>query len=113
ALFIAAIPVVKMLMRGTAPQPLRFVGQMFDGAAKPVGGDAEGTIRIEDNGSDRPQPAAPAPQTTDTETACRYVAGVDVGSHRFRAASRGPRVGGRTRTPAQPAAGGYPPPSGR
>lgn len=52
ALFIGAIPVVKMLMRGSAPQPLRFLGQVFDGAAQPVGGDAEGTIRVEDKGSD-------------------------------------------------------------
>lgn len=49
ALFIGAIPLVKMLMRGSAPQPLRFLGQVFDGAAQPVGGDAEGTIRLEDD----------------------------------------------------------------
>jgi hypothetical protein len=46
-LFIAAIPVVKMLMTGNLPRPVRFVGQVFDGAAQPVGGDAEGTVRLE------------------------------------------------------------------
>jgi hypothetical protein len=51
AVFIGAIPIVKMLMHGNAPQPLRFLGQIFDGAAQPVGGDAEGTIRVEDDDS--------------------------------------------------------------
>jgi hypothetical protein len=45
-LFIAAIPVVKMLMSPRLPRPARFLGQVFDGAAQPVGGDAEGTIRL-------------------------------------------------------------------
>ena len=46
AVFIAAIPVLKMLMNSKAPAALRFVGQVFDGASQPVGGDAEGTIRL-------------------------------------------------------------------
>ncbi len=63
-LFIAAIPFIKMLNRPTLPQPVRFVEHVLDGAAKPVGGDAEGTIRFNDQ---RPsdlmpsQPAAPEP----------------------------------------------------
>jgi hypothetical protein len=52
AVFIGAIPLVKV-MRG---RPLRlgldFAVQFFEGAAKPVGGDAEGTIQLE------PRPAA-------------------------------------------------------
>ncbi len=47
AVFIAAIPAVKMLQTAGLPQPLRFVGQIFDGAAQPVGGDAEGTVRLQ------------------------------------------------------------------
>jgi len=48
AIFIAAVPAVKMLMNRNAPTPLRFVGQIFDGAAQPVGGEAEGTVRLND-----------------------------------------------------------------
>jgi hypothetical protein len=47
--FIAAIPVVKMLMTRNLPRPVRFVGQIFDGAAQPVGGDAEGTVRLQES----------------------------------------------------------------
>ncbi|HLH22088.1 MAG TPA: hypothetical protein VK066_06175 [Chloroflexota bacterium] len=46
ALFIAAVPFLKMLNRPRAPLPVRFVSQLVDGAAKPVGGDSEGTIRL-------------------------------------------------------------------
>lgn len=45
-LFIAGIPFVKMLNRRKLPDPVRFVEHVLDGAAKPVGGDSEGTIRI-------------------------------------------------------------------
>lgn len=45
-LFIAAIPFLKMLNSSEAPAPSRFVGQVFEGVAKPVGGDSEGTIRM-------------------------------------------------------------------
>lgn len=53
ALFIAAVPALKMLMNPHAPQPFRFIGQVFDGASQPVGGDADGTIRLS-------QPPTPA-----------------------------------------------------
>ena len=42
--FIAAVPFVKMLNGGQS-SATRFVGHLFDGAAKPVGGDSEGTIK--------------------------------------------------------------------
>jgi hypothetical protein len=45
-LFIAAIPFVKMLDLPGLPDRLRFVTQVFEGVAKPVGGDSQGTIRI-------------------------------------------------------------------
>ncbi|HLJ80870.1 MAG TPA: hypothetical protein VKT52_05240 [Ktedonobacterales bacterium] len=48
-LFIAAVPLLKMLSRPKAPQPVRLVSQVFVGAAKPVGGDAESTVRIAEN----------------------------------------------------------------
>jgi len=28
------------------PNPARFVAQVFEGVAKPVGGDSEGTVRV-------------------------------------------------------------------
>lgn len=45
-LFIVAIPFLKMLNRPQAPLPVRFVGQMLDGASKPVGGDTEATVEL-------------------------------------------------------------------
>jgi len=48
ALFIAAIPAMKMLMNSQAPTAMRFIGQVFDGAAQPLGGDAQGTVRLDD-----------------------------------------------------------------
>ena len=49
ALFIAAIPLLKMLNHPGASRPTRFVGQLLDGAAKPVGGSAEATIQLKTN----------------------------------------------------------------
>lgn len=45
-LFLAAIPLVKLLNRGALPRSVRFTVQMFDGMAKPVGGDSKGTIQM-------------------------------------------------------------------
>lgn len=46
ALFIAAVPFFKMLNIPQAPRPVRFIAQFLDGAAKPVGGSAEATLRL-------------------------------------------------------------------
>lgn len=59
AIFVAAVPLLKMLSRPKAPQPVRLVSQVFVGAAKPVGGDAESTVRIADeseNKGSKPNP---------------------------------------------------------
>jgi hypothetical protein len=45
-LFIAAVPFLKMLDLPPLPNLPRFVGQVFEGIAKPVGGDSHGTIRV-------------------------------------------------------------------
>jgi hypothetical protein len=45
--FIAAVPFLKMLNRPGAPTPLRFVGQLLDGASKPVGGDTAATVELQ------------------------------------------------------------------
>jgi hypothetical protein len=45
-LFIAAVPFLKMLDIPRLPLPVNFLGHVMQGAAKPVGGDSDGTIRI-------------------------------------------------------------------
>lgn len=56
-LFLAAIPLFKMLNRPKNPLPVRLVAQVLDGAAKPVGGDADATIQL--NTPDTPAPIGP------------------------------------------------------
>jgi hypothetical protein len=46
AVFIAAIPLLKMLNHPGASLPTRFVGELLEGAAKPVGGSSEATIQL-------------------------------------------------------------------
>jgi hypothetical protein len=48
AIFIAAVPVYKALTNSALPLPVRAVGEFLEGAAKPVGSDAEGVIQLED-----------------------------------------------------------------
>lgn len=47
-LFIASVPVIKFLTHRAAPGAVRFVGEVLEGGAKPVGGDAEAVVRIDD-----------------------------------------------------------------
>lgn len=52
AIFIGAIPLLKMLNRPQASVPTRFVAQVLDGASKPVGGSDEAVFRLKsENGS--------------------------------------------------------------
>jgi hypothetical protein len=46
ALFIAAVPILKMVNSPKGPLPVRAASHLLDGDAKPVGGDAEGAIRV-------------------------------------------------------------------
>lgn len=48
ALFIAAVPVYKLLTNTAFPRAVRIVGEVLEGAAKPVGSDAEGVIVLQD-----------------------------------------------------------------
>jgi hypothetical protein len=48
ALFVAAVPVFKALTNTALPSPVRAVGEVLEGAAKPVGSDADGVIQLED-----------------------------------------------------------------
>jgi len=55
-LFIAAVPFLKMLDLPHLPNRFRFVAQVFEGVAKPVGGDSQGTVRLvtHEGASDEP-----------------------------------------------------------
>jgi len=44
-IFIAAVPLLKLLKRKNAAKAERFVAAVIEGAGKPVGGDAEGVVR--------------------------------------------------------------------
>ncbi len=46
AIFIAAIPLFKMLNRPKASLPTRLIAHFMDGTAKPVGGGGTSTIRL-------------------------------------------------------------------
>jgi len=45
AVFVGAVPFLKLLDDPGASTPRRFFTHLVDGAAKPVGGDSEGTVR--------------------------------------------------------------------
>ena len=48
AAFIAVVPLIKILAERGSPIAVRFVAEVLLGAAKPVGSDAEGTVRLAD-----------------------------------------------------------------
>lgn len=48
ALFIAAVPLYKILTNTAFPLTVRVVGEVLEGAAQPVGSDAEGVIVLQD-----------------------------------------------------------------
>jgi hypothetical protein len=45
ALFVALVPLVKLFKRQHATKPEKLVAAIVEGAAKPLGGDAEETVR--------------------------------------------------------------------
>ena len=61
AIFIAAVPLLKLLKQPREPWPFRVVADVLEGAAKPVGGDAESVVHVADTGqATRPRGAPPA-----------------------------------------------------
>jgi hypothetical protein len=75
AIFIAAIPFLKMLNRPKASQPVRFIGQVLDGAAKPVGGSSEATIELETSDATSQQSRRPTMWREARQIADRASAG--------------------------------------
>ncbi|MFC5064887.1 hypothetical protein [Actinomycetospora atypica] len=60
AVFIAAVPFLAMLTHRSLPVPVRFVGEALEGAAKPVGGDDDGYVRLRDERRDQERARAVA-----------------------------------------------------
>ena len=46
AIFIGAIPMIRLMRGRRLPGPVQFAVHLLDGAAQPVGGDAEGTLQL-------------------------------------------------------------------
>ncbi|MDT7710657.1 MAG: hypothetical protein QOG20_6264 [Pseudonocardiales bacterium] len=46
--FIAAVPLLKLLTHRGLPLTAQFVGELMEGASKPVGGDTEAVFHIDD-----------------------------------------------------------------
>jgi hypothetical protein len=63
ALFIAAVPAFKALTNTALPRAVRIVGEVLEGAAKPVGSDAEGVIELRDQRSDDTEVRKATPHT--------------------------------------------------
>jgi hypothetical protein len=64
ALFIAAVPVFKSLTNTALPNAVRLVGEVLEGAAKPVGSDAEGVIELKDQQESDTKVVKVAPKAT-------------------------------------------------
>jgi len=63
ALFIAAVPAFKALTNSAMPRAVRIVAEVLEGAAKPVGSDADGVIQLRDEASDDTSVAKVTPRT--------------------------------------------------
>lgn len=53
AVFIGAAPFLVMLTHRSLPVPIRFVGEALEGAARPIGGENDGYVQLEDEQADR------------------------------------------------------------
>jgi hypothetical protein len=63
AVFIAAVPVFNVLTNSALPPVVRFVGELLEGAAQPVGSDAEGVVQLKDRRRSRTEVVKVEPQT--------------------------------------------------
>jgi hypothetical protein len=63
ALFIAAVPLFRALTDSALPPAVRVVGEVLEGAAKPVGSDADGVIQLSDQKADQTRVRKVAPRS--------------------------------------------------
>jgi hypothetical protein len=59
-LVVAAVPFIKMLDLPRMHDRVRFVAQVLEGVAKPIGGDSQGTVRIVTTRGVSDQPVEPS-----------------------------------------------------
>jgi hypothetical protein len=59
---IAAVPLIKVLTNRALPLAVRAVGEILEGAAQPIGSDAEGVVRLDDSQKTQEQAVAFAVQ---------------------------------------------------
>jgi hypothetical protein len=71
ALFIAAVPVFKALTDSALPRAVRIIGEVLEGAAKPVGSDADGVIQLSDQKTNDTEVRKVAPRTGAKRTTRR------------------------------------------
>ena len=67
AIFIAAIPFLKLLKQPHQPWPLRIAADVMEGAAKPVGGDSESSVRVADSGGGQSSGQEPRGRTPQSQ----------------------------------------------
>jgi hypothetical protein len=60
AIFIAAVPILKLLKQPGEPWPLRLAADVLEGAAKPVGGDAESVVQVANPSHGTSRPGGPS-----------------------------------------------------
>ena len=59
-LFIAAVPFLKLLTHHALPVAVRFVGEVMEGASRPVGGDDEAVFHLDDEAKTEKEAVATA-----------------------------------------------------
>jgi len=74
---------------------MRFIGQVFDGAAQPLGGDAQGTVRLDDDAAAQAKKDQGRAAATATSPAAAAAIGIPSPPPRPAAAAPGSR---RTRS---------------
>ena len=57
---VGPVLILAMLTHRSLPVPVRFIGEALEGAAKPVGGDDDGYVKLQDEQRERERPQAVA-----------------------------------------------------
>jgi hypothetical protein len=73
AVFIAAVPFLAMLTHRSLPVPVRFVGEALAGAARPVGGDDDGYVKLQDEQAEDERARAVAARARRGKAVARWI----------------------------------------